>query len=115
MSLGSSRLPAIAALLLVSAALLSACGGDDDSVSGNQAGQVETQAQEESSDQDYGATGPASANDNRPEAPDDAISDRPGGPNDKSDDARPARDGKQGGNASEGSSVQRVPVSPASP
>ena len=77
------------ALSLTTLALAGAagCGGDDDSgdeaATGTEA--VERPATGTTSPA-AGATGPASAGDERPAAPDDAVSDRPGGPGTDQDD-----------------------------
>ncbi|HTU14797.1 MAG TPA: hypothetical protein VMF31_06345 [Solirubrobacterales bacterium] len=67
------------AATLAVAGILAGCGGEDDPASSKP---TPPAAQSEPV-KPRGATGPASANDERPAAPDDKISERPGGPEDK--------------------------------
>lgn len=68
-------------------ALSGAAGCGDDDGSSEAPASAPAPAQSTTGDQavtgNQGATGPASAGDQRPAAPDDKISDRPGGPNSK--------------------------------
>ena len=80
-------LAAIASTLLLTG-VMAGCGGDDESSSPSTgttapAFATGTTGETGSGKKDAGGTGdgPASAKDNRKDAPDDAISDRPGGPN----------------------------------
>lgn len=78
-----NRRPAIlvaAVAGLVSAAMLFGCSGSDESSGSEGAG---TAAEQSSGkvDPPVGTTAPASSGDKVPDAPDNAISDRPGGPN----------------------------------
>jgi len=69
-----------AVVTLIAAGIIAGCGGDDDSSSPTTPVQPAVQSQTQKK---KGPTGPASAGDKRPAAPDDKISDRPGGPKDK--------------------------------
>lgn len=68
---------ALALTLLATTGGLSACGGDDEPSGSSQQGQAESGSP---SGNPGGPMEPESAGDDRPAAPDDVISERPGGP-----------------------------------
>ena len=82
---------------LIFAGALAGCGGDDDSSSPSTG---TTTSSSPATDSDSGmkdegsletGNGPASASDESKDAPDDAISDRPGGPNGPPADPTPTK------------------------
>ncbi len=78
-------IPVAAVAGLISAALIIGCSDSDDPSGSGGSG---TAAEQPSGtvDPPTGTTAPASAGDKVPDAPDKAISDRPGGPNDSGTD-----------------------------
>jgi hypothetical protein len=79
-----NRRPAVFSIAvagLVSAAIFAGCSGSDDTSGATGSGAAGGQPASEV-DAPAGTSGPASAGDRVPDAPDNAISDRPGGPND---------------------------------
>jgi hypothetical protein len=81
---GLLRLATILTASLIAASTLAACGSDEDEpVPGIEAGSATSQSSsgEKGGNGDGASNGPESAGDRKPEAPDNSISDRPGGPN----------------------------------
>jgi|GEM_PF-2626374 len=110
------KFAAIGMVVLASAAAVSSCGNEDNSSDSPPAPRQQAQP----NDQSQGAqmkkngSGPASASDKRPTAPDDKISDRPGGPRDSG--KQKGLKGKKKGASSGGISMSTgSAVSPVSP
>ncbi|MCB0827236.1 MAG: hypothetical protein KDB62_00315 [Solirubrobacterales bacterium] len=79
-----NRRPAVLSITvagLLSAAIFAGCSDSDDTSGATGSGATGSQPATEV-DAPAGTSGPASAGDKVPDAPDNAISDRPGGPND---------------------------------
>lgn len=72
-------------VVLASAALLFGCGGSDDDSSGSTDAGAAAEQPAKTIDPPEGSTGPQSAGDSEPDAPDNAITDRPGGSADQGD------------------------------
>lgn len=87
----SRNIPAALAVLAIGGALLAGCGSDDSSSgaedTGNASGYASKPAETKQSGSQTevtpGKKKPASAGDKKKNAPDDAISGRPGGPDDQ--------------------------------
>lgn len=84
------------------------CGDDDDGGSAPAGGGTAVESENPST----GETGPASAGDEREQAPDDAISDRPGGPNDEGGNSEDGGQVPSGGDESLSTAPQPKPVKP---
>ncbi len=99
----SSRLAAVALVAILTASALAACGDDDDGpvtgiesgTTGKSGGASTTGENGQAAGGGGSANGPASAGDRNPDAPDNGISEKPGGPdqsqgNQKNDKGNPS-------------------------
>ena len=114
---------ATAVATILSASTLAACGGDDDPVAGiesgttGQNGTPNTTGQNGNSAGGGTGNGPASSGDRNPDAPDQGISEKPGGPNPSNGsqkDGKPNRNGK-GDDPTSGGITPPSQPSPAAP
>jgi hypothetical protein len=102
---GLLRLTTILATAFVAASLTGACGGDDSEPvpgieAGGTTGKNDSGAKSDASG--GSANGPESAGDRNPDAPDNGISDRPGGPNQSGGSGQAGGNGASGGSGSGG-------------
>ncbi|MBK5231566.1 MAG: hypothetical protein JJE13_01095 [Thermoleophilia bacterium] len=111
----SLLLTTIASALLLTG-MAAGCGGYDDPspATGTTASDSAPAKSADAGDNDGSnkGNGPASANDESKDAPDNAISDRPGGPNDQGDGGK---NEKKTGEGSVSGDIDAAPVNPVSP
>ena len=105
---GFAKAGAVALIAFATTLALSACGDSDDSVGPKPAPVSKPQPLKQNQTKKTGASNPASAGDKRPAAPDDKISERPGGP--KNGGKRKPK--KKSGKASPSGGISVSPVSP---